>query len=41
MFAAGIETIGSTPAEFAALIDREMAKWEPLVKKAGLREEVQ
>ncbi len=37
MFGLGIEAIGSTPAEFAAHIRAERAKWIPLFKKIGIQ----
>jgi tripartite-type tricarboxylate transporter receptor subunit TctC len=33
----GMEPVGSTPAEFAALIRAEMAKWAPVVKASGAK----
>ena len=35
--AQGMEPIGGTPADFAAHIARETAKWAPIVEAAGLR----
>jgi tripartite-type tricarboxylate transporter receptor subunit TctC len=35
--AQGIEPIGGSPAEFAAYISSETAKWAPVVQAAGLR----
>ena len=35
----GCEPIGSTPAEYAAVIAREIAKWRKVVKDAGIRGE--
>jgi tripartite-type tricarboxylate transporter receptor subunit TctC len=35
--AAGLETVGSTPEEFAALLRSEMAKMEKVVKAANIR----
>jgi len=38
IFAAqGIEIIGSSPAEFAAYIKSELAKWAVVVKKSGTK----
>jgi len=37
MFGLGIDAIGSTPAEFAAHIRAERAKWIPLFKKIGIQ----
>jgi len=34
--AAGFETVGSTPEEFGAVIDRDLAKWRKVVKDAGM-----
>ncbi|HKA44442.1 MAG TPA: tripartite tricarboxylate transporter substrate binding protein [Burkholderiales bacterium] len=36
---AGVETIGSSPAELAATMKAEMARWGKLIKSAGIREE--
>ena len=36
---AGVETVGSTPDELAAMLKSEMAKWGRLIKEAGIREE--
>ena len=33
----GIDVIGSSPAEFAAFIKQDLAKYEKLVKTAGIR----
>jgi tripartite-type tricarboxylate transporter receptor subunit TctC len=33
----GLEVVGSTPAEFAALIKSEGAQWAQVIKKAGLK----
>ena len=33
----GIEPAGSTPAEFTAHLEKEIARWTPVVHKAGLR----
>jgi len=35
----GVETVGNTPAEFAAVIKREMATMGKLIKDAGIRSE--
>ena len=32
----GMEAVGSTPAEYSALIKREIAKWQRVVKAAGI-----
>ena len=34
---AGVETVGSTPAELAALVKGEMAKWSKLIREAGIQ----
>jgi len=36
---AGVETVGSTPAELGAMVKSEMAKWGKLIREAGIREE--
>ena len=33
----GIETVGSTPAEFAAMVKSQMAKMGKVIKEAGIR----
>ena len=33
----GIESVGSTPAEFTAHLEKEIARWTPIVHKAGLK----
>jgi tripartite-type tricarboxylate transporter receptor subunit TctC len=38
-FNAGVETVGSTPEEFAAAIRSNVAKWGKLIKDAGIRDE--
>jgi tripartite-type tricarboxylate transporter receptor subunit TctC len=35
----GVEGVGSTPAEFAALIRSELVKWGKVLKEAGIRAE--
>jgi len=35
--ALGARVVGSTPAEFAAYLDKEMDKWHDVVKKAGIK----
>ncbi|HEX2650251.1 MAG TPA: hypothetical protein VHN19_09980 [Burkholderiales bacterium] len=37
--AAGLETVSSTPAEFAAFIRSEIAKWARVAKEANIRVE--
>jgi tripartite-type tricarboxylate transporter receptor subunit TctC len=32
----GLEPVGNSPAEFAAIIKAEIAKWQMLVKSAGI-----
>jgi tripartite-type tricarboxylate transporter receptor subunit TctC len=39
LFNSGLEYIGNTPQEFAALIKADMAKWGRLIKAVGIREE--
>ena len=34
---AGVESVGSTPERFAAIVKSEMAKWGKLIKDAGIR----
>ena len=38
-FNAGVETVGSTPEELAAMLQSEMAKWGKLIREANIREE--
>jgi tripartite-type tricarboxylate transporter receptor subunit TctC len=38
-FNVGVETVGSTPAQFATTIKSEMAKWSKVIKSAGIRAE--
>ena len=38
-FNTGVETVGSTPAEFAATVKSEIAKWGKLIREAGIRDE--
>ena len=33
----GAEPVGSTPDEFRAVIDRDIAKWKPLAQKVGIK----
>lgn len=35
--AAGFETVGSTPEQFGAVIDRDLVKWRKVVKDAGMK----
>jgi tripartite-type tricarboxylate transporter receptor subunit TctC len=39
LFNSGLEDVGNTPVEFAAIIKSEMGKWGKLIKSAGIREE--
>ena len=34
--AIGFETVGSTPAEFGAYVEKELAKWRKVVQDAGM-----
>jgi tripartite-type tricarboxylate transporter receptor subunit TctC len=36
---AGVESVGTTPEKFAAIVRSEMAKWGRLIKDAGIRVE--
>ena len=36
---AGVETVGSTPAELGAMVKAEMTKWGKLIRESGIREE--
>ena len=33
----GLEPIGNTPAEFAAVIRKEMPEWAKVIKDAGIK----
>ena len=33
----GIEIVGSTPAEFSAIIESELTKWAAVVRKSGAK----
>jgi tripartite-type tricarboxylate transporter receptor subunit TctC len=37
LVAMGAEPVGSTPDEFKAVIDRDIAKWKPLAQKVGIK----
>ncbi|WP_332825508.1 tripartite tricarboxylate transporter substrate binding protein [Ramlibacter sp.] len=37
LLAMGAEPVGGTPAEFKAVIDRDIAKWKPLAQKVGIK----
>ena len=39
VLAAGVEIVGSSPAEFAATVKSEMTKWGKVIKDAGIRDE--
>jgi tripartite-type tricarboxylate transporter receptor subunit TctC len=32
-----MEPVGNTPAEFRAVIDAEISRWEPIIKAADLK----
>ena len=38
-FKVGVETVGSSPEEFAAVIKSDMTKMAKVIKDAGIREE--
>ncbi len=38
-FNAGVEVVGSSPAQFAAKLKSEMARWGKVIKDAGIREQ--
>jgi len=38
LVAAGTDAMSTTPEEFAAIIQAEMAKWGKLIRDAGIRE---
>jgi len=33
----GIESVGSTPEEFRTLVEKEITRWTPIMRKAGLK----
>ena len=33
----GLEPVGNTPAEFAALMKKEMVEWAKVIKDAGIK----
>ena len=35
--AAGVETVGTTPEQFAAIIKADTAKWDKVIKEAGIK----
>jgi tripartite-type tricarboxylate transporter receptor subunit TctC len=37
LLAMGAEPVGGTPAQFKAVIDRDIAKWKPLAQKVGIK----
>jgi len=37
LLAAGVEPVGSTPAQFAQVMRADMAKWGKLIKERGIR----
>jgi tripartite-type tricarboxylate transporter receptor subunit TctC len=37
LLALGAEASGSTPAEFGAMLRKESARWEKVLKEAGIR----
>ena len=37
LVAMGAEPVGTTPDEFKAVIDRDIAKWKPLAQKVGIK----
>ena len=37
LLAMGAEPVGGSPAEFRAVIDRDIAKWKPLAQKVGIK----
>jgi tripartite-type tricarboxylate transporter receptor subunit TctC len=39
MLKQGFEPVGNTPAEFGAFIKEEIARWEKVVKRAGIKGE--
>ena len=38
IFDTGAEVVGTSPAEFAAYLKADMAKWSKLIKEKGIRE---
>ncbi|MGJ7507436.1 Bug family tripartite tricarboxylate transporter substrate binding protein [Variovorax sp. GT1P44] len=39
MVGLGLQPMGTTPAEFAAFIDKEMARWDAVIKQVGIKGE--
>ncbi|KWT94184.1 MULTISPECIES: tripartite tricarboxylate transporter substrate binding protein [unclassified Variovorax] len=35
----GLQAVGSSPAEFAAFVDKEMVRWNQIIKQAGIKGE--
>jgi len=33
----GLQPVGSTPADFTAFIDKEMSKWDKIIKQVGIK----
>jgi hypothetical protein len=38
-FVTGIETVGGTPAQLAAIVESETGKWGKLIKELGIKED--
>ena len=36
-FSIGVETVGSSPAEFGAMIKSDLVKWGKVIKDLGIR----
>ena len=39
LFSAGVEAVGTTPQEFARMLQLDMAKWGKVIRDAGIRED--
>lgn len=39
LLALGIEPVGSTPQQFSEHLKREIARWTPIIQKAGIKPE--
>jgi tripartite-type tricarboxylate transporter receptor subunit TctC len=39
MATGGFEAIGSSPKEFAAYLELEVARWEKVIREAGIKAE--
>lgn len=37
LLALGIEPVGSTPAQFTEHLNKEIARWTPIIQKAGIK----